>query len=104
MIAICAPTPLEAVAELKPLIEQHADEADRQRHLSDEVVEAMKQAGLFQLWQPSSVGGFETPLPEALPIFEAMARIDGSAGWIVAIASLQVMHHSTVPEEVTSAS
>ena len=93
-------SPLDAVARLKPLIEQHADEADQQRHLSDEVIEGLREAGLFQLWLPQAVGGHETPLPKSLHVFEALARIDGSVGWVVAIASGIGMIGAAASEEV----
>ena len=82
------------------MIEAHADEADRERHLSDEVIDAMKAAGLFHIWLPESVGGSETPLPEALRGFEALARIDGSAGWIVSIAASGVTSYAAVSNDV----
>ncbi len=93
-------SPLDAVARLKPLIEQHAGEADQQRHLSDEVIEGLREAGLFHLWLPQAVGGHETPLPKSLHVFEALARIDGSVGWVVAIASGIGMIGAAASEEV----
>ena len=102
---------LDTVAGLKPLIEAHADEADKQRHMSDEVIDAMKAAGLFQMWLPKSLGGGETPLPESMKIFEELARIDGSTGWVIWIAAVagpigaysseDAMHEVHKPGEVT---
>jgi alkylation response protein AidB-like acyl-CoA dehydrogenase len=39
------------------------------------------------LWIPKRCGGFELDLPEALRIYEAAARLDGSIGWAVMIGS-----------------
>ena len=100
MTATIVSTPLEAVAGLRPLIEEHADEADRNRRMSYEVIDAMKRAGLLQLWQPRSVGGSETPFPESLRVFEALGQIDGSAGWIVSVAAASSMLYRRTSEQV----
>jgi alkylation response protein AidB-like acyl-CoA dehydrogenase len=42
---------------------------------------------LFRLWIPARYGGLELPLPEALRIYEAAARLDGSFGWSVMIGA-----------------
>jgi len=91
---------LDRIEEIRPVIEAHADDADRERRLSDEVIEAMKAAGLFHIWLPEGIGGGETPLPEALRAFEAIARIDGSAGWIVSIAASGITSYAGISNDV----
>ena len=100
MTTTSAPSFLEVVAELRPLIEQHAEEADKQRHMSDEVIDAFKKAGLFSMWVPKSVGGTETSLPDGIRVFEALAQIDGSASWIIWIGSTAGPLSSLVSEEM----
>jgi len=64
-----------------------AAEGDRLARLPKYVVRALTQHGLFRLWIPKRCGGFELDLPEALQIYEAAARLDGSIGWAVMIGS-----------------
>ena len=64
-----------------------AAEGDRLARLPKYVVRALVQHGLFRLWIPKRCGGFELDLPEALQIYEAAARLDGSIGWAVMIGS-----------------
>jgi alkylation response protein AidB-like acyl-CoA dehydrogenase len=52
--------------------------------MAPEVFEALSDAGLFALWKPRAVGGYETEPIIALKVFEAVARIDASLGWAVA--------------------
>jgi len=73
--------------ELTQTLRSHAAEADRLARLPEPVVRALVQARLFRLWIPQRYGGFELELPQTLRLYEAAARIDGSAGWAVMIGS-----------------
>jgi len=48
---------LQAVARLAPTILAEAEVAERNRRLSPEVVDALRDAGLFRLYLPESLGG-----------------------------------------------
>lgn len=78
---------LAALDAVVPMIEAHAAEADRTGRFTDEVIEAIADAGLFRLWIPHAYGGDELPLPDALEVFEAASRIDGAAGWLITIGT-----------------
>jgi alkylation response protein AidB-like acyl-CoA dehydrogenase len=80
-------TLLSAVHTLAPLIRAHADEAERNRHLSQPVVAALAEAGLFRLYTPRTLGGLEVDPLTFYRVLEALARIDGSTAWCVWIAS-----------------
>jgi alkylation response protein AidB-like acyl-CoA dehydrogenase len=51
---------LDAAREIAPIVRAHADEAERNRRLSTEVVDALRQAGLTRMTTPRSLGGLET--------------------------------------------
>jgi indole-3-acetate monooxygenase len=76
---------LVRIGELAPLFRQSAAEAERLTRLPKQMVRALVRYGLFRLWVPKKCAGFELDLPEALEIFEAAARLDGSTGWAVMI-------------------
>jgi alkylation response protein AidB-like acyl-CoA dehydrogenase len=78
---------LAQLLELTPSLRAHASEADRQAQLPEEVVRTLIDLRLFRLWIPRRYGGLELPLPQALAIYEAAARINGSIGWAVMIGS-----------------
>ncbi len=80
-------TLLRALDELAPWVRASSGEADRLARLPQKVSSALVRNGMFRLWIPRSVGGFELSLPEALQVYEAAARIDGSVGWAVMIGS-----------------
>lgn len=74
---------LDRVGDLTPAIRQSAAEAERLARLPKPLVRALQQHGLFRLWIPKQCAGFELDLPDALEVFEAVARVDGSTGWAV---------------------
>ncbi|MDN5860497.1 MAG: acyl-CoA dehydrogenase, partial [Pseudonocardia sp.] len=50
---------LGRAAELVPLLREHAERGERDRRLADEVVDALRSAGMFRLTAPRRVGGYE---------------------------------------------
>jgi alkylation response protein AidB-like acyl-CoA dehydrogenase len=72
---------IEAVRQIEPLIRAHADEAERERQLSDPVADAFRAQGLYRLWRPKAFGGLEVDPMTAFRVFEEVARIDSAAGW-----------------------
>ncbi|MCZ6617890.1 MAG: acyl-CoA dehydrogenase family protein [Gammaproteobacteria bacterium] len=69
------------IAELKPIIEAHADEAEEQRHLGNEVARSMALAGLYRIAVPRSLGGGEAHPITQIKTIEAVSEIHGSTGW-----------------------
>jgi alkylation response protein AidB-like acyl-CoA dehydrogenase len=78
---------LDAVRALAPLIRAHADEAEQQRRLPQPVVTALADAGLFRLYTPHTLGGWEVEPLTFYRVVEALACIDASTAWCVWLAS-----------------
>ena len=76
---------LNVARALEPIIRQHADEAESNRRLSQAVVHAMAEAGLFRMWVPQALGGLEVPPLTLYRVIEEVARLDGSTGWCLMI-------------------
>jgi len=72
--------------ELSALLRERAPEIEAARRLPDDVVAAMRDAGLFRCWVPSAHGGPERTAMEGLESIAAVAADDGGAGWSVMIA------------------
>jgi len=77
---------LQAVERLRPVLEHHREEAERERRLPEAVVAAMKEEGLFQALVPVEYGGSEVAWPSFLRAVEKLASFDASAAWIMANA------------------
>ena len=72
---------VERARALAPLIREHADEAERDRHLPKAVVDAMAAAGLFRVAAPRAIGGLETDPFTQVRVIEAVSEADGATGW-----------------------
>lgn len=68
-------------------IREHALSMDKERQITQEVLDILYDHRLFHLFVPDELEGRMTPLPEATRIFQESARIDGNLGWLVTIGA-----------------
>jgi len=78
---------LTVVDQIEPILREHAATAERERRLATPVAKALRDAGLYRLWRPRALGGFELDPIAGFEVLEAVARIDSAAGWNLQIAS-----------------
>jgi alkylation response protein AidB-like acyl-CoA dehydrogenase len=78
---------LADIRELAPDITARAAEIEAGRRIPAELVDTLRSIGAFRLFVPQSHGGIELDLPTALETITALAKIEGSVGWTVAIGS-----------------
>ena len=91
---------LARVAALTPLIEENATRSEDLGTLAPEVVEALREAGLFRLWSAREVGGYDVNLVDQLDILVAVARADMSTCWSLMIgASGSSVMAARLPDE-----
>jgi alkylation response protein AidB-like acyl-CoA dehydrogenase len=89
-----------SVERLLPLAAEHAEASERSRQLAEPVVEALRQAGVFQMLVPRAIGGGETDLAAAVRTFEELSRIDASTGWIAMIGATSAVTSAYLAEDV----
>jgi alkylation response protein AidB-like acyl-CoA dehydrogenase len=68
---------------LLPLIEAQASEAESLYHLTDDVVAAMRKAGIYTMLFPKAVGGPELSPYDAMTVVERLSYVHASAAWCV---------------------
>src|SRR5438477_11124777 len=66
---------------LRPLIAAAADEAERRRELTPEIVDALIENGIFRMLLPKSLGGAELDPLTYTAVLEELAQGDGSTAW-----------------------
>lgn len=90
---------LDAALELGPLITEHSAEGERDRRVPAAVIHAMKDAGLFRMMTPKSLGGLELDPVTSARVFEEVARFDSAASWILQAANSGAFYCARLPDE-----
>jgi len=70
----------DAVDKVRDVLAAGADGAEHSATLPKATVEALYESGLLSLKLPAELGGAEADLITQLDVFEAVTRIDTSAG------------------------
>jgi len=76
---------LTDIRDLAPNITSRAAEIEAGRRIPPDLVETLRSIGVYRMLVPRSHAGLELDLPKALEVIGALAKIDGSVGWTVAI-------------------
>lgn len=84
-VAVDVPKVLQAARDLAPEVAERAGEVERARALAPDLVDRFREARLFDMALPASLGGLECPPLTVLDVVEEIARADASAGWTVLI-------------------
>ena len=93
---------VERARSMAPLIAEHRDEAEMERHLPPALSDAMKERGLFCLWMPQSLGGPQLPIETVVLVMEELSRLDGAVGWNSMISSNHSILWSHLSPEVAT--
>ncbi len=72
---------LAEVESIAPLLAEHAPSSEKLGRLDDATFEAARSTRLLRCVCPRALGGLEASPVTAMEIYEALARIDASAGW-----------------------
>lgn len=78
---------LEDVRALLPEIGARAEEIEQARAVPRDVVEKLREAGVFRRYVPRSHGGTQMWPDEGLTVIEELARADASVAWVAAVGS-----------------
>jgi alkylation response protein AidB-like acyl-CoA dehydrogenase len=73
---------LSAVEDVADTLAAGAEEAEDLRTLPMTSVNALREAGLFAVKLPAVLGGAEADPVTQMEVFEALSRIDPTAGWV----------------------
>ena len=75
---------VRAAAGLQPLLRELHDEIEREQRFPRALVEKMREAGLYRMVIPRSLGGYQADALTYLRAVELMAEGCGSVGWNLA--------------------
>nr|AGO97164.1 oxidoreductase [Streptomyces sp. CNT-179] len=91
---------IKRAEELVPLIKSRASSAAQNRNLDDEVVEALAEAGMFELRRPHRYGGYETSARGLFDVLSTLSTGDGSTGWNTAVWAIGSWMAAAFPDHV----
>jgi alkylation response protein AidB-like acyl-CoA dehydrogenase len=72
-------------ADLRPVLQKHANWAEENRRVHDESIEAIAEAGFFKLRTPVRYGGFESDTRTLVDVATELGRADGSTAWTASV-------------------
>ncbi len=78
-----------------------ASKAEHERHLSIELVHALRDVGVFRMWRPKALGGLELDAMTGVRVFEELSRHDASAGWNAHISNVVDIYGAWFPDAVS---
>ena len=81
---------MDAVENVRPILEANASLAEETATLPPASVEALYESGLFRLKLPHALGGAEADPITQLDVLEAVSRIDPASGWCLMIGAASV--------------
>jgi len=86
--AVDADELIRRATELQPLLARNAAQAEADRRIPEENIEAIRDAGLFKLMIPKRLGGHETTIKTQLEVTAALGEACGSTAWVVALTNV----------------
>jgi 3-hydroxy-9,10-secoandrosta-1,3,5(10)-triene-9,17-dione monooxygenase len=93
-----APELVKKAADLRSLLEQHADQTDALRRLPDPNVAALKEAGLCRLMVPKRFGGHQTSIRTYIEVMAELGRGCGSTSWVASLINVCAWLAALFPE------
>jgi alkylation response protein AidB-like acyl-CoA dehydrogenase len=91
---------LVGIQQLAPEIKARAAEIEAARRVSPDLVERLRSIGIFRMFVPRSHGGLELDFPAGLEVIKALARLDGSIGWIATVAGASSLFVAASPPDL----
>lgn len=90
---------IEAAQKLAPLLREKAREAEIARRPLDEVIQAIRDSGIFSLMTPKRFGGHEADIDTFFEVALTLSRADASMGWLIAFYMEHTLWFCGFPQE-----
>ncbi|QQK74408.1 acyl-CoA dehydrogenase family protein [Salicibibacter cibarius] len=79
-------------------VRSRRDEFETKRHVPKDMVEQLKEVGVYRAHAPSSFGGDSLSPMEFLKLIESISEADGSTGWVASFGSA-AFYIACLPQE-----
>ena len=91
---------IRAARELAPLIRERARDAEIARRPLDEVIEAVRDSGLFSMMVPKRYGGDELDIDTFFEVVLILSEADAAMGWLIGFYIEHAFWLAAYPESV----
>ncbi|MFF3775707.1 acyl-CoA dehydrogenase family protein [Streptomyces sp. NPDC002232] len=91
---------VQRAGELAPLLKKNAAQAEEDRRLTDETIEALAGAGLFKLRVPKRYGGYEADTRTLVEVAAELGRADGATAWTTSVYWIPTFMACLFPDSV----
>jgi indole-3-acetate monooxygenase len=92
---------LAEVESIAPILAEDAASSERLGRLGNPSIEAVRTTRLLRMVCPRELGGLEVDPVTAILVLEALATIDGSAGWTIGILGSSAFPGGYLPASTT---
>lgn len=82
---------LDRVAALVPAVEERAAQAEKERAVPEETLDALRDAGVFRIYQPPAFGGAGAGWGLQIEVARMLSRACGSTGWLACVLSTHAL-------------
>lgn len=96
---ISSETLMTKARSIGPALRRQVNQEENERRLSSATVTALRDAGLYKLFLPESLGGFETDPLTAAKVVEEIAGYNIAAGWSVMAGNIPAWWCSRLSEK-----
>ena len=90
---------IERAREIGRMARECAQETERNRQVSSDLVQTMREADLFRIMQPKAYGGYEYGYEVFVEAVAAIAAGDGSTGWVFSLGAVHQWLIGVFPKE-----
>lgn len=91
---------VQAARTLAPLLREKAREAEIARQPLDEVIDAVRESGLFSMMVPKRYGGYELDVDAFFEVVLILSEADAAMGWIIGFYIEHAFWLAEFPESV----
>jgi 3-hydroxy-9,10-secoandrosta-1,3,5(10)-triene-9,17-dione monooxygenase len=87
-------------SDLRPLLEQYAARTEAERRIPQEIIEALEDAGLFELMVPRRFGGHAVSMETVLRVSAELAKACPSTSWVQTLMNVSSWFATRSPQQL----
>jgi 3-hydroxy-9,10-secoandrosta-1,3,5(10)-triene-9,17-dione monooxygenase len=87
-------------SDLRPLLEENAARTEAERRIPQEIIEALEDAGLFELMVPRRFGGHAVSMETVLRVSAELAKACPSTSWVQTLMNVSSWFATRSPQQL----